>query len=219
MDLVSTTLESANVMVGTPAYNGMVHSDYVHSLLSYGNAGIKFGLHTIGNESLITRARNTVLANFNHFTAFTHLLFLDADVYLDAKDLITLIDHKVDVVGAPVSLKSSSNFVNTDVSMSGTTGLKIAGRVGTAAVLMSRKACSALIDAAVQDGRVYSVHKQLQQPGLPDEHYDVFRTGIQNGEYLSEDFFVCSELKQLGFDIHVDTSIRTRHHGVVAFDS
>jgi len=52
-------------MVGTPAYGGMVHIDYLQRLFEYTRAGIQFQLDTIGNESLITRARNAILATFH----------------------------------------------------------------------------------------------------------------------------------------------------------
>ena len=41
-------------MVGTPAYGGMVHIDYLRRLFEYQEAGIRFELDTIGNESLIS---------------------------------------------------------------------------------------------------------------------------------------------------------------------
>jgi hypothetical protein len=95
-----------NIMVGTPAYNGMVHTDYVHSLLSFGRIGIKFGFLSIGGESLITRARNSILARFYHTPEFSYLLFLDGDVYLQGEDLKKMIDAERDVIGAAVPLKT-----------------------------------------------------------------------------------------------------------------
>jgi hypothetical protein len=58
-------LAECNIMIGTPAYGGMVHIDYVRTLFEYARAGIQFQLDTIGNESLITRARNAILATFH----------------------------------------------------------------------------------------------------------------------------------------------------------
>ncbi len=65
-----------NLFVGTPAYNSMVHTDYMHSLISYYEAKIPFTIMTLGNESLITRGRNTCLSYFYSMAGFTHLLFL-----------------------------------------------------------------------------------------------------------------------------------------------
>ena len=98
--------EKANIMVGTPAYNGMVHTDYVNSLLSFNIAGLSYSFLSLGGESLITRGRNSILAHFHHNKAFTHLLFLDGDVFLDGKDLQKMLDAGRDIIGAPVPLKT-----------------------------------------------------------------------------------------------------------------
>lgn len=214
--------ESSNILIGTPAYNGQLHVDYLHSLLNFTKAGIEYSVVTIGNESLITRARNAILATFHGNKVFTHLLFLDADVYLDPQGLAALIDHEKDVVAAPVYLKgrdeNGSQTLNTDANPDELPVLQSVTRVGTAAFMLSRVAADALVQHAIDEGRVYEINKMLRRPKMPDTQYDVFRVGISEGEYLSEDFWICRELKALGFDIFVDTSVYTRHHGMVAFD-
>ena len=88
------------LLIGTPAYGGMMHSDYVSALLQYQRVGIDFALMTIGNESLITRARNTILSEFDARGEFSHLLFLDADVLLPPAGLRRLLQADRDVIGA-----------------------------------------------------------------------------------------------------------------------
>ena len=64
------------------------------------------------------------------------------------------------------------------------------------------------------DGRVYSCGLHLRGADLhASVHCDVFRTGVV--EYLSEDFWVCRELLRLGFAIHLDPAIATRHSGML----
>ena len=92
------------LLIGTPAYGGMMHSDCVSALLQYQRAGIDFALMSIGNESLITRARNTILSEFHARSGFTHLLFLDADVLLPPAGLRRLLASGRDVIGAAVTL-------------------------------------------------------------------------------------------------------------------
>ena len=75
------------VLIGTPAYGGMVHLDYLNSISEYYRSGIPFSISAIGNESLITRARNAILSRFHADTRYSHLLFLDADVHLPAAGL------------------------------------------------------------------------------------------------------------------------------------
>ena len=62
-----------NLLIGTPAYGNLVHTDYTASVLQFKDAGITVGgVLMLGNESLITRARNTLLSIFHHQPAFTH---------------------------------------------------------------------------------------------------------------------------------------------------
>ena len=56
---------------------------------------LQFG--TIGNESLITRARNTLVQLFMDGD-YTHLMFIDADIAFDPESVIRMIDFNQDVV-------------------------------------------------------------------------------------------------------------------------
>lgn len=207
-------------MIGTPAYHCQVHTEYVSSLLSFQRAGIPFSLVTIGNESLITRARNTLLSHFHASRDYTHLLFLDGDVGLTAEGLERLLSHDVDVIGAQVPLKSVRDdgektynvgrFYDVD-------GMRArVEHIGTAVLLLSRNAVSALVDEARAAGRVYPPPVQAEADPLP-EQYDVFQVGVKDGVYLSEDYWVCRRLRDAGFDIFVDISVKPGHHGMYAF--
>lgn len=209
-----------NLLIGTPAYGGMVHSDFANALLGYQQAQIEFALMTIGNESLITRARNTIISEFDARTEFTHLLFLDADVMLPAPALRRMLAGGRDVIGAAVALKGRSpagaRIFNVGRLVGEDGPNYLVERVGTAALLLSRRAVAALLADARADGRVYTRGYLVR--GLPLQatvQYDVFRTGVVGEEYLSEDFWVCRELRRLGFAIHLDPTIVTRHSGVM----
>ena len=209
-------------MIGTPAYNGQLHTDYLHSILNFAKNNIQFSVATISNESLITRARNTLISTFYESESFSHLLYLDADVYLDHLGLAAMIEHQKDVIGAPVYLKGKNDTgkqtLNTDANPDELPVLQSVQRVGTAAFLLSRRAVVALVEHAISEERTYTINKSLQRADMPTKHYDIFRVGIENDEYLSEDFWVCKELRELGFEVFVDTSVYTRHNGMVAFD-
>ena len=212
--------ESANIMVGTPAYNGMVHTDYVNSLLSFSIAGLSYTFLSLGGESLITRARNTILAHFHHNKSFTPLLFLDGDVYLDGMDVKKMLGTGQDVIGAPVPLKTLEDgkpVFNISGPLGEEENLAIVERLGTAAMLLSRKAVTALVEDAIEDGRIYGANPLARGIGDSEEIYDVFQVGVRDGDYLSEDYWVCYRLRDLGFKVYVDLSIRTRHHGIKSF--
>ena len=218
----SVPQNSPHIMIGTPAYGGMVHVDYVSSLLLFASSGIPFTLVTIGNESLITRARNTIFAAFHARPQFSHLLFLDGDVRMSAASLARLVNANVDVIGAPVALKGrnpdGTRIWNVGQCVGEAGELTVCDRIGTAVFMLSRKAVAALADDAMRRGAVYGRSPRTQRGDFDaDIHYDVFSVGVVEGEYLSEDFWACHRLRQLGFKIHVDPTVVTQHHGTVAF--
>jgi len=86
--LKSEELKDKNfkIFLGMPMYGGMLTEPTLHGLLELQNwtatAGIGMRIQTMGNESLITRARNTIVSMMLDSTDFaaTHLLFIDADI-------------------------------------------------------------------------------------------------------------------------------------------
>lgn len=209
-----------NLLIGTPAYAGMVHLDYLNSISEYYRTQLNFTISAIGNESLITRARNAILSKFHAEPEFTHLLFLDGDVYLPAAGVQRLLTHEVDVIGAAVPLKGfnerGERIFNVGQCLGEHGCLHEVERIGTAALMLSRKAVNALVEEAIQAGDTY---QRLLSRGTPmaNVHYDVFKVGVVNGDYLSEDFWVCHRLRQMGFRVFVDPVISTRHQGITQF--
>jgi len=213
--------ETPLIMIGTPAYGGMVHIDYLHAVNEFYRAGLPITLMTIGNESLITRARNSILAKFHASDRHSHLLFLDGDVHLSASGLQRMLGHDVDVVAAAVPLKALSDrgerIFNFGHALGEAGPLVEVSRVGTAALMLSRRAVDALVDVARRERRVYSRPTHTRGSPLPDTHFDVFRVGVVDGDYLSEDYWVCYQLRALGFRILIDPQVATRHQGVTEF--
>lgn len=210
-----------NLFIGTPAYNGMVHIDYLNSIMEYHKNGIPITTMTIGNESLITRGRNTVISYFHKLEQFTHLLFLDADMYLSADNLVQLLSHEKDVIGAPVALKGfdkeGNPVYNVGKIFEEKGGLLKVDRVGTAVFMLSRKAVTDLVENAERQGFVYGSNPHTRGTAADIPMYDIFQVGVLDGEYLSEDYFVCKTLQGLGYDVYVDPNVKNRHNGMFVF--
>ena len=212
-----------NLFIATPCYANQCHTDYLHSIMSYHKAGIPFTVFTLGNESLIPRARNSCISYFYGMMGFSHLLFLDADIYLHADGLIKLLSHDKDVIGAPVALKgfdaAGNPVYNTGKILAEEEGglIKV-DKVGTAVFILSRDAVNELISDAEKNKDVYYSNPHTRGDANSNmKMYDVFKTGVFNGEYDSEDYYVCRTLRRLGFDIYVDTTVSNRHNGNYVF--
>jgi hypothetical protein len=97
------------LFIGVPCYGGMVSHLTARGLISLGMSLHASGVpyeetNFIANESLVTRARNRIVANFLK-TDCTHLLFIDADIGFTAGDVDALTRGGFDVVGGVYPMK------------------------------------------------------------------------------------------------------------------
>ena len=212
-----------NVFIATPAYNSMVHTDFLHSIIGFYQAGLEFSVCTIGNESLVCRGRDTLISYFYNMKNFDYLLFLDADIFLHPDNLVKLIEHEKDVIGAPVALKGTDKDGNQVYNVGKKIkdlgdGLVTTDRIGTAVFMLSRKAVDTLVENAIENNDVYKSNPHTRGDAVQMDIYNVFKVGVKDGVYLSEDFYVCETLINLGFKVFVDTTVNTRHNGMMPIE-
>ena len=77
-------LRTTKVHIAMPCYGGMLTESTFMSFIKWANTArqlnIDWTLETMVNESLISRARNTLTAKFLDMPDATHLFFVDADI-------------------------------------------------------------------------------------------------------------------------------------------
>ena len=92
------------IFLGMPMYGGLLTEPTLHGLLELqswtAQSGVNMRIQTMGNESLITRARNTLVSMMLDQTDFaaSHLLFIDADIGFHWQNVQRLICADKDVV-------------------------------------------------------------------------------------------------------------------------
>lgn len=87
----------------TPCYGGMVYVNFCNRIMKtmevLSAAGISVLCEMMSNESLITRARNNLIAKSMSYDTMTHVLFIDADITWEPEDIIKLMLHDRELVG------------------------------------------------------------------------------------------------------------------------
>ena len=101
LDMISTTVRQyllknkTKIIFGTPCFGGMLHNGFFQSMLelavNFTKLNIPFEMMTIGNESLIQRARNGIVAKFMADPNASHLMFIDADITFSWINIVKLL--------------------------------------------------------------------------------------------------------------------------------
>lgn len=98
-----------HIKILTPCYGGVCHSSYTHCLIQtillLQQFSIRVTYEFCVNDSLITRARNNLLAKTMSDKTVTHLLFIDSDISWSPMDIAKLLIHDKAIIGGIYPLK------------------------------------------------------------------------------------------------------------------
>lgn len=160
-DLVAKKLQNTTLIIATPCYGGAVTELYTQSMFNLVTLcmqyGVSLGYTTIANESLVTRARNELVNTFMKSNA-THLMFIDADIQFNAKDVIRMILADVDVIAGSYPLKTIDWQMIAESAKKGQTELEEIKRSAINYVVNIHKPDSEMVgktvDVTVTNGRL-----------------------------------------------------------------
>lgn len=200
--------------------------------------GVQTTVRMIGNESLVTRARNMMTADFLKTDA-THMLFVDADILFNPSDIFEMMDANKDVVCGIYAKKSINwerlhdkefasepicqrgidfniNFDQKDVRFSGKFCKVLDAATGL--MLIKRQA----IEKLYTDHPYLNCINDMPDSGMQMSGYcAIFDCMIDpdSRRYLSEDYAFCRRAQWSGLEVWAMMSCVTGHIGSMHVDA
>ena len=214
-------LRTTRVHIAMPCYGGMLTESTFMSFIKWANTarqlGIDWTLETMVNESLISRARNTLTAKFLEMDTATHLMFIDADIGWEPWHLLVLLNRNVDVIGGlyPMKTMPIKWVVNGfDGAEEGPDGLQEVSKAGTGFLLMKKH----VFEKMNSHPAVKQYKNDIGLDPKFDKHLKTyFDTAVRQHRYYSEDWTFCENWRDLGGKIWVDKRVLLRHTGTYVF--
>jgi hypothetical protein len=206
-----------------PCYGGQLTDSTFMSFIKWGNVcrqlGIDWTIETMTNESLISRARNTLTAKFLNTPESTHLFFVDADIGWEPWHLLVLLDAQKDVIGGLYPMKSLPVkwCVNGIPGQQETpeSNLIEVTKTGTGFLLIKRD----VFDKLNGHPAVKPFANDIGLPKELDPHMKTyFDTAVREGRYYSEDWTFCENWRDIGGQVWVDKRVLLKHTGTYVFD-
>jgi hypothetical protein len=216
-------LKTTRVHMCMPCYGGQLTESTFMSYIKWANTARQLGLdwtvETMTNESLISRARNTLTAKFLHTKESTHLMFIDADIGWEPWHLLVMLDAQKDVIGGLYPMKSLPikwcvNGIPGQPEPAAGENLIEVSKTGTGFMLIKRDVFEKL-DA-------HPATKPFKNdigldPALDPYMKTYFDTAVREGRYYSEDWTFCENWRDIGGQVWVDKRVLLRHTGTYTF--
>lgn len=236
------------IFIATPMYGGMCAGFYTQSIIQLLTTcqanGVDAEFSFMFNESLITRARNSLTHSFLK-TDCSHLMFIDSDIKFRAEDVIHMIRADKDILcgiypkkeinwhsvkaamdrGVPFDqLKShTGSFVVNLVNYAGEVTVPVNVPVeifngGTGFMLIKREVFGKLGESVPSySNDVVDLGGKMQQS---EPIKEFFTTSIEPGtnRLLSEDYHFCRIWRESGGQVHAAPWCQLSHIGTYAFE-
>jgi hypothetical protein len=233
-----------HILLATPCYGGVLHRGYFHSVLQLQKLcqihDIQLTVHTMGNESLIQRARNYYVALALSNPHITHLFYVDADISFNPQSVIRMIKSNKDITCGiypkkglnwdkiqensiqklesiqPLSLDYVINIKQGEIKIEDGYIPCLYG--GNGFMMIKREVIETLRDKYPEtkyknDVSGYDSHE------VRDHFYALFDCFIcpDTKRYLSEDYAFCQRCINSGYTIWADLLCNLNHTGTYEF--
>jgi hypothetical protein len=216
-------LKTTRVHFCMPCYGGQLTEQTFMSFIKWANTARQLGLdwtvETMTNESLISRARNTLTAKFLATEGSTHLMFIDADIGWEPWHVLVLLDAQKDVIGGLYPMKSLPvkwcvNGLPGFVEEPGQPLIEVT-KTGTGFLLMKRE----VFEKLNSHPAVRHFNNDIGLDANLNQYMKTyFDTAVRENRYYSEDWTFCENWRDLGGQVWVDKRVLLRHTGTYVFD-
>ena len=234
-----------NILIGSPAYGGMLFSSFANTCLElqkvFIECNIQYDFYFLNGESLIPRARNNIISYFYQKKEFNYLLFLDTDLQFHPSTILNLIISDFEVCGVSYP-KKMINWEKAKKYIDETTTDNFKAKIsdmnynpviytqdnksimkcikGFVEVKDIPTGCM-LIKRSTVDLLVLNYPKRKYMnnvSGYGDyPHYDFFPCGIVDNIYLSEDYYFSKLCRDIGIDLYMNPEGYMIHTGKMEY--
>ena len=235
---------TTNILISTPCYDATMTMQYTISLINLvqllSKNKINFAVDLVGNESLITRARNNSLGRFMQ-NNFTHILFIDSDIEFDAQAVLDMLKFDKDVVccaypkkgynwnkliysmkneNSKESLESRGLDFSYNVELDDNKKIIKDGdfikvrHASTGFMLIKRDIVKKLSKKHTELNIITCALDKQDR-----EICGLFCCFIKNKQYLSEDFSFCERVNDIGGQVWINVKHNLNHVGKYVFRS
>ena len=239
---------TVKIFVATPMYGGLCVGGYTVGLLNSVQEFMRNGMQLyyahMMNESLITRARNTLAYDFLDTDA-THLMFIDADITFNPADIVSMVNADKDIICGlypkkEINWKTVAEAVKQGVdytelpNYTGSFVVNLLGDVaqatgdinepmeidngGTGFMLIKRNVFETLKPTVptYTNDMILIVDKNPVKKII----HEFFATSIDevSNRLLSEDYHFCKIARQAGFKVYAAPWANLSHSGTYNFN-
>jgi hypothetical protein len=233
------------IMLATPMYGGQCGGPFVESIIQFfgmcSEKKMKATYSFVYNESLVHRARN-LLANVFMKSEATHLLFVDSDIKFDAGDAFRMIDSNELIVGGSYPKKGINWEGVAKACKAGApiehlqhcTGDHVVHLppgehtinvfqpyptpyLGTGFMLIARECFERFQEKFPEQ---WAASHDQRNPGKMWIYFDcgIERQEGLRREYLSEDYWFCHRMQEIGITPKFIPCINLTHYGTYSFN-
>lgn len=244
----------------TPCYGNQITCNYTicmtQTLQYFKELNIPISVEFCRNDSLITRARNNLLARAMNNHDNTHFIFIDSDISWNPSDILKLMMSGKDLIGGVYPLKKYNwnkvfnesnnsihdminrknnceyissmgneevlryNMLNYNVNyisnhLNITDNILEVKHLATGFMMMTRN-CVTLLHYHYPSTK-YTDDVGFLQNEENDYAYALFNTAVEDGHFLSEDWYFCNRWTDIVQKVYVDVSINLSHIGIEEF--